>query len=203
MFWVRTPWLVQKIFPKVIWHFKNVDESTIEMPSCTILGKKIYLTFDDGPHPEITPWVLDQLEKHQVKATFFCLGEHVEKYPDIFQQIIAHGHTIGNHGYKHYNGWKISKQQYLENFEKGKQATQSNLFRPPYAKIRAMHKFKQGEIIICTVLPHDYHPKVTPETCLDNIKNNLQDGDILVLHDNEKAWKKLEYVLPKILGNSR
>lgn len=201
MFWVRTPWLVQKLFRRIIWHYQGVEDVQINLPHCNILDKKIFLTFDDGPHPEITPWVLQQLAQKNIKATFFCLGENVEKYPEIYNKILEEGHTIGNHGYKHYNGWKISKKQFLENYEKGKEITKSQYFRPPYAKIRALNHFKKGEIIICTVLPHDYHPKVTPEMCLKNIIKNVKDNDIIVLHDNEKAWKKLEYVLPKILNN--
>lgn len=198
MFWVRTPSIIQKIFPKIIWNFAN---EVAPIPSCTILNKKVYLTFDDGPHPTITPWVLEQLATKNIKATFFCLGENIEKYPAVFQQILEEGHCIGNHGYKHYNGWKISKQQFLENYRKGKEISNSDFFRPPYAKIRALKHFKKGEIIICTVLPHDYHPKVSAEMCLNNITKNLKENDIIVLHDNEKAWKKLEYVLPKILEN--
>lgn len=199
MLWVRTPNIVQKSFPKVIWEMNEEAKALVKMPICTFSGKKIYLTFDDGPHPIITPWVLEQLKAHNVKATFFCLGEHIEKYPKIFEQIKKDGHTIGNHGYKHYNGWKISRKNYLENYQKGKAISGSNLFRPPYAKVRAMDKFTKGEIVICTVLPHDYHPKVTPEKCLENIQNHLRDNDILVLHDNEKAWTKLQYILPKCL----
>jgi len=199
MFWVRTPIIVQKLFRKVIWEMDDDARRLIKMPSCNFLGKKIYLSFDDGPHPTITPWVLEQLKKHNVRATFFCLGEHIEKYSDVFEQIKKDGHTIGNHGYKHYNGWMITRKQYLENFRKGKEISGSNLFRPPYAKVRAMHKFTKGDIVICSVLPHDYHLKITPEKCFDNIQKHLRDNDILVLHDNEKAWTKLQYVLPKCL----
>lgn len=201
MFWVRTPKIVQKIFPRIIWDYNFVQENEIALPSCIILNKKIYLTFDDGPHPEITPWVLQQLKDKNIKATFFCLGENIEKYPAVFEEIKNQGHAIGNHGYKHYNGWRISRKLFLENYQKGKEISQSNFFRPPYAKIRAIRNFKKGEIVICSVLPHDYHPKVTPEKCLSNIQNNIREHDILVLHDNEKAWEKLKYVLPQIISS--
>lgn len=200
MFWVRTPLIVQKLFPRVIWEMNTENLNLVQMPSCIFNGKKIYLSFDDGPHPTITPWVLEQLRQYNVKATFFCIGENIEKHPDVFEQIKSEGHTIGNHGYKHFNGWKISRKEYLENYQKGKAISNSNLFRPPYAKVRALREFKKGEIVVCSVLPHDYHLKVTPEECLHNIQKHLKDNDILVLHDNEKAWTKLSYVLPKCLA---
>jgi peptidoglycan/xylan/chitin deacetylase (PgdA/CDA1 family) len=199
MYWVRTPMIVQKIFPRVIWEMNAHIASLVRMPSCRFLNKKIYLTFDDGPHPTITPWVLEQLRTYNIKATFFCLGENIEKYPHVFEQIKEEGHTIGNHGYSHYNGWKITRKQFLENYEKGKLVSGSSLFRPPYAKIRAIGQFKKGELIVCSVLPHDYHPKITPERCLANIKKHLKDEDIIVLHDSEKAWTKLSYVLPECI----
>ena len=133
MYFVRTPYIIKKLFPQLIWDLPN-DEN------------KIYMTFDDGPHPEITPWILEQLEKYDAQATFFCLGENANKFPEIILKIRASGHSIGSHGNAHLNGWKISKNEYEQNIINGKNTLEEiineevNLYRPPYGKFK--HKFK-------------------------------------------------------------
>jgi peptidoglycan/xylan/chitin deacetylase (PgdA/CDA1 family) len=185
------------LFPKYIW----------EMPD---REKKIYLTFDDGPTPEITAWTLAQLRQYNAKATFFCIGDNIEKYPDIFKKLIAEGHSIGNHTFNHLNGWKTQTQNYLENTKKcddsiSKLTTDHcRLFRPPYGKIKksqAKILLEQGyKIIMWDVLSADFDTEITAEKCLENVLSNIKPGSIIIFHDSIKAFKNLEYTLPKTLA---
>jgi len=196
MYFVRIPNIIKKLFPRLIWDLPNEEH-------------KVYLTFDDGPHPEITPWILKQLKKSDAKATFFCLGENVEKYPEILQQILSEGHRIGNHGYKHLNGWKTNDDDYLQDYLKGQEMlrfTQNDtlLFRPAYGKIKKSQipnlksKIPNAQIINWSLMPGDFDTAITSEKVYSNLKR-VQSGDIVVLHDNEKAWKHVQYCLPKFL----
>lgn len=192
MYFKRTPNIIKRLFPSIIWDFPNVEN-------------KIYLTFDDGPHPEITPWILEQLKKHNAKATFFCLGKNVEKYPEIIKQILEDGHTIGNHGYAHLNGWNTNDVEYLEDAEKCNKLlvknTNNGLFRPAYGKIKISQisnlKSKYN-IVNWSLMPGDFDQNITSEKCFENLCK-AKVGDIIILHDNEKSWKHLEYCLPKFL----
>lgn len=195
--WVKTNRFVKTIFPNYIWDIPNKD-------------RKIYLTFDDGPIPEITEWTLAQLKKYNAKATFFCIGDNVQKHPEVFQKIIAENHAIGNHTFNHLKGWGTSLEVYIENTKKCTQAIcQLNtehclLFRPPYGKIKpsqASALRKSGyKIIMWDIISMDYDPTVSPEECLKNVLKNIESGSIIVFHDSIKAWKNLEYVLPKTLA---
>lgn len=172
-------------------------------------SSSIYLTFDDGPIPEITPWVLEQLKKYNAKATFFCIGENIKKHPDIFQQILADGHTVGNHTFQHLNGWKTPTPEYLENtIQTEKILAEYNfenekLFRPPYGKI----KNKQAKaikklgytIVMWDVISGDYDEEFSEEQCYKNVIENAGNGSTIVFHDSKKAFKNLQQVLPKVL----
>ena len=200
---VKTPKFVTWLYPKRIWAFSR------EIP-------KIYLTFDDGPIPEVTPWVLDVLKKYQAKATFFCIGENVKKHPNIFMDIIQQGHSVGNHTQHHANGWGMKNKKYLEEISTYQETINkiqnqihnlksrvSNLLRPPYGKItqkqaRTLQQ-KGFKIIMWDVLSYDWDNQVSEEKCLQNILKNIDQGSIVVFHDSLKAEKNLRFVLPKVL----
>ena len=196
---VKTPNFIQSLFKDLVWSFTDTE-------------KKLYLTFDDGPTPEITPFILAELKKINAKATFFCVGGNIEKHPTIFQQILNDGHSVGNHTFNHLNGWKTSSSLYLKNIEnlekyfneKSKVKIQnSKLFRPPYGKITLSQVKKlrtQGyQIIMWDVLSGDFDVNISKEKVLDTILKNTENGSIIVMHDHQKAFKNLAYCLPKIL----
>lgn len=193
-YWVKTNRIIKKLFPNYIWDIPNNEN-------------KVYLTFDDGPTPEITTWVLNQLEQYNAKATFFCIGKNIATHPEIFSQIIEKGHSIGNHTYNHLNGWKTSTSEYIENSvqcaEVSKQFENNKLFRPPYGKIKATQARKlrqQGyKIIMWDVLSADFDQSITKEECLNNVLSNTKSGSIIVFHDSLKAFENLEYALPRVL----
>jgi peptidoglycan/xylan/chitin deacetylase (PgdA/CDA1 family) len=194
----KTNRFLKLFFPKYIWELPNSE-------------KKIYLTFDDGPIPEITEWVLGLLKKENIKATFFCIGENIQKHPEVFKQIISDNHTIGNHTFNHLKGWNTSTKKYLENvelcnsvFEKYSISNfQSKLFRPPYGKIKknqAKELIKLGyKIIMWDVLSYDYDKSLNAERCLNNTLKNISTGSIIVFHDSIKAQDTLKKVLPKLI----
>jgi len=197
---VKTPEIVASIFNSFRWYFSRDT-------------KNIYLTFDDGPIPEVTLWVLDILKKHNVKATFFCIGDNVNKYPTIFDNIINEGHRIGNHTLNHLNGFKTNTNIYIESVEATHHTfTNINpqfsnnkplLFRPPYGKIRPKQakilREKGYEIILWDVLSRDFDIKLKGKNCVENVINNTQNGSIIVFHDSLKASERLYFTLPKIL----
>ncbi len=181
----KTPYVAKLIYPSLVW----------DMPSSE---NKIYLTFDDGPHPAITPMVLKILDKYDAKATFFCVGENIEKYPDTFQLIKQSGHTVGNHSHNHLNGWKTSNSKYYKNIKKSKQLINSNLFRPPYGRIspaQIKHLKKEYKIIMWSVLSYDFDARVSKEECLNLSINNSAAGTIIVFHDSEKAKEKMLFAI--------
>ncbi len=191
---IKTNCIIKKIFRNYVWNIPNTEN-------------KIYLTFDDGPTPKITAWVLDQLKSNGAKATFFCIGKNIDNEPSLFSRIITEGHSIGNHTFNHLNGWKTKQKKYLENCEKCdsilNQNSYSKIFRPPYGKIKPSQskKLRQSgyKIIMWDVLSADYEMNNTPEKCLDNVLFNVESGSIIVFHDSLKAFQNLEYVLPKCL----
>lgn len=187
MFLVRPPYLVKLFFNRFLWRYKK--------------SNNIYLTFDDGPVPEVTPFVLDILQKYNAKATFFCVGENAEKYPDIIAKILSEGHIIGNHSFNHLNGWKTSSKIYVENIRRCGDIIQSKLFRPPYGKItlRQSYMLRDYKIIMWDVLSGDYNERISEETCFRNIKKYTRKGSIIVFHDSIKAKKNLFSVLPRVL----
>ncbi len=165
-------------------------------------AKVIYLTFDDGPIPEVTPWVLDTLAQYGAKATFFCVGENVERNPDIFQRLLAEGHAVGNHTYNHWNGWQTDTARYCNNIKKCSGVVKSHLFRPPYGRITATQRRyvqRYYRIVMWDVLSGDFDPEITPEACWVNVRDNAERGSIIVFHDSRKAEERLRYALPRTL----
>ena len=189
MFLAKTPTLIQFLLPSMIWKMSGTDKS-------------LYLTFDDGPIPEITPWVLETLDQYQAKATFFCVGDNVRKHPEIYSQLIQRGHATGNHTFNHLNGWTNHNDHYLENVNKCRDLVSGNLFRPPYGRIspkQFRQLKKEYQIVMWDVLSGDFSANLKPEVCLNNVLRNAKAGSIIVMHDSLKAEKNLRYMLPKIL----
>ena len=189
MYLVKTPQLIQNLFPNFTWRIPTKE-------------KVLYLTFDDGPIPQVTPWVLEQLAAYDAKATFFCVGDNINKHPEVFQQVRAAGHAVGNHTYNHLNGWLTDNIPFFHNVRHGANLTHSVLFRPPYGRLkRKQAQFLQRHyrIVMWDVLSGDFDPAISPEQCLHNVIDNAQEGSIVVFHDSLKAEDKLRYVLPKVL----
>lgn len=193
--WIKTHPLVKFIFPRYVWDFKTKE-------------KVVWLTFDDGPIPEVTEWVLAQLKPYDAKATFFCIGDNIQKYPAIFNKVTEAGHTIGNHTFNHLNGWKTETSDYIRNVELcaaaiSKLAQTPKIMRPPYGKIKrkqAQILRKLGyKIIMWDIVSADFDQSITPEACLENVLKNIEPGSIIVFHDSVKAIGNLEYALPKTL----
>jgi peptidoglycan/xylan/chitin deacetylase (PgdA/CDA1 family) len=191
-YFVKTPWLFKFIFRNWVWSFSENQ-------------KIIYLTFDDGPTPEITPWILNLLQKFNAQATFFCIGKNMVKHPEIFQAILKNNHSFGNHTNDHLNGWKTNTDLYIENCLEAANTTEhpTKLFRPPYGKLFYSQskrlRNKGFKIIMWDVLSADFDTKISKEKCLQNVLKNTRNGSILVFHDSSKASKKLKFVLPKVL----
>ncbi|WP_437921601.1 polysaccharide deacetylase family protein [Sphingobacterium sp. LRF_L2] len=189
MYFVNAPFFLRWMYPKVLFNKSRKE-------------KKVYLTFDDGPIPEVTPFVLETLAQHQIKATFFCVGENIQKHPSIFERILKEGHQVGNHTYNHLKGWETDDITYLENVEKCQELTKTNLFRPPYARakksqLRQLHH--QYEVVFWDVLSGDFDTELSPEKCYQNVVRHTKNGAIIVFHDNIKATARLTYALPKAI----
>jgi peptidoglycan/xylan/chitin deacetylase (PgdA/CDA1 family) len=162
----------------------------------------VFLTFDDGPHPQGTPYVLDLLKQYDCKATFFCVGENIEKYPETFEQILKEGHLVGNHGYLHLNGWKTSLKNYVTNALKAQNIYPFKLFRPPYGKIglRQYLKLKKiYQIVFWNILSYDFNPNLNTELLLKRLKKRTKPKSIIVFHDSLKAKEQLQKILPAYL----
>ena len=162
----------------------------------------IYLTFDDGPIPELTEWVLDILKEYSVKATFFCVGDNIVNNPLIFDRILDEGHQLGNHTFNHLKGWKVKNSEYFKNIEKCQELTKTNLFRPPYGRIKkSQYKLlaKDYKVVFWDVLSYDYDKLTSPKKCLDNSVRYTRNGSIIVFHDNVKAQKNLKFALPQYI----
>ncbi len=191
-YFAKTPKWIRKLFTGSIW----------EMPA---IKNAIYLTFDDGPHPQITSFVLDELAKYNAKATFFCIGKNVVENPAVFKRILDDGHAIGNHTYDHLDGWKTRNAAYLQNILKAKNYIDSDLFRPPYGRItRNQRKYLTAQhqatkIIMWSVLSGDFDKNITPRQCCENVLKNAESGSVVVFHDSEKADVRLRYALPIVL----
>ena len=165
-------------------------------------NKTLYLTFDDGPIPEVTPEVLDILDKYNAKATFFCVADNIKKYPEVFQSIIDRGHRLGNHTYHHIKGWETPNNEYFEDIERANQLVNSNLFRPPYGRIgffQARELRKKYRLILWSVLSYDYSGKLSKENVWDNIRKSVTDNDIILFHDNIKARDNMIFALNNTL----
>ena len=186
---VRTPIIAKWFYPNLIWNFSRAH-------------KKIYLTFDDGPTPEITEKVLELLQKFNAKATFFCVGKQVEKHPEIYSKIIANKHSVGNHTHNHIKGWKATFADYITDISLASNYINTKIFRPPYGKISRKQISVVGKkfrIIMWDVLSYDYDNTISPSECIKNVITNAKNGSIIVFHDSIKASNNLLTSLPEVL----
>lgn len=182
--------ILKILFPSLVWKYSSSEKS-------------IYITFDDGPFAELTPFILKELKKYNAKATFFLTGEQVEKDYSLYKKILQDGHSVGNHGYSHLNGWKTENKTYFYDIEKCHNILNTTLFRPPYGKIKPSqisHLKKQYNIIMWDVLSWDFNSKLSPQKCLQKVIRDTKNGSIIVFHDNQKSMKNLMFVLPKFLN---
>jgi len=202
----KTPGFVKTLFPNFVW---NINTS----------NKELYLTFDDGPTPDITDWVLHTLKQYNAKATFFCIGKNIESNPDIFQNILRDNHSVGNHTYDHLKGWKTKTKVYIGNTELtdsvisfqvqnskvpyNPDLNTVKLFRPPYGKFKNKQSKKLQnlgyKIVLWDVLSYDWDNRVSEAVCLKNVISTAKEGSIIVFHDSVKASRNLQYALPKVL----
>ena len=191
MYLIKTPRVIQKLFPTCHWR----AESPTERPT-------IYFTFDDGPIPHLTPWVLQQLEQYDAKATFFCVGNNVRRYPDVLRKVLAAGHVVGNHTTHHLDGWKTDNVPYFHDVRHCAMQLKTTLFRPPYGRLKPSQvQFLQRhyQIVMWDVLSGDFDPELTPEDCYDNVVDNAGPGSIVVMHDSLKSEENLRSILPRLL----
>jgi len=195
-YFVKTPWLLKKVYASYTWSIPTKE-------------KNLYLTFDDGPHPEITPFVLDELKKYDALATFFCVGKNVMAYPDTYKQVLDEGHSVGNHTQNHLNGWKTPNDVYMKDIAEAANYIDSNLFRPPYGRISLFQaknlptamRASKAKVIMWDVLSADFDKDVSNEQSLEFVVLRSVAGSIVVFHDSEKAFAKLSYVLPRVLNH--
>ena len=195
MYLIKTPSFIRKTFPGFIWNIPRQNEDSPK-------EKELYLTFDDGPVEEVTPFVLNLLEEYKAKATFFCVGENIENNPEIFADLQEQGHSIGSHSHNHLSGWATDNPQYFSNVNKAAKLSSSNLFRPPYGRIKPSQAKKIQEdykIIMWDVLSGDFDPNITVDKCYQNVVSNANSGSIVVFHDSQKSYPILKKVLPKVL----
>lgn len=186
---IKTPRLLRFLYPQLLWH-KNRDKRTL------------YLTFDDGPIPNVTTSILKILKEYKIKATFFCVGENIHKFPEIFEQILKDGHSVGNHTYHHLKGWETPNDEYLLDIKKCQKLTKSNLFRPPYGRAtRAQYSElkKSYEIVMWDIMSGDFDTSMSPKKCLKNVLKHSRNGSIIVFHDNVKAEPRVLYTLPRAI----
>ncbi len=196
MYFIKAPWWLRQLYASFIWKIPTKE-------------KVLYLTFDDGPHETGTPFILNELKKHNAKATFFCIGKNVANLPALYKQIQEEGHGIGNHTYNHLNGWKTDDTTYINNIVQASGLIKSNLFRPPYGRIKkfqsrllmrkdhSLHPY--FKIIMWDVLSGDFDIKLSPQQCLHNVLKHTEKGSVIVFHDSTKAWSRMSYALPKVL----
>ena len=186
---VRLPWIVRLLYRKAFWRIEGNE-------------KVVYLTFDDGPIPEVTPWVLDLLKQENIRATFFCVGENVEKYPAVFQQVLAEGHAVGNHTFNHMQGLKSDRDSYLSNIEKADRLIGSPLFRPPHGFLKCpQYRLvrKKYRIVMWDVLSRDFDHRISAKEVFNNVMDFVRPGSILIFHDSLKAEKNMKEALPEVI----
>lgn len=192
MRFITTPKILRMFYPSFLW----------EMPKGE---KKIYITFDDGPHPTITPQVLEILKKFNAKATFFCIGNNVNKYKETFELIKKEGHAVGNHTFNHERGWMTKTSDYVKSVMEADKLIQSPLFRPPHGRIKSSQikslkkAFQHLRIIAWSVISYDWDKSLSPDDCFNNVIKNADDGSIIVFHDSEKAFNNMIPALTKVL----
>ena len=192
-YFTKTPFWLKKLYPTCLWNFPKAD------------GKKIYLSFDDGPHAAATPFVLDQLGKYNARASFFCIGKNVIEETGIYKRILMEGHRVGNHTFNHLNGWKTDSKIYLQNIEKARELIDSDLFRPPYGRasafqIRNLVEKLHYKVVMWDVLAGDFDPSVNGKQAAERVIRKSRPGSIVVFHDSTKAFPVLQEALPKVLA---
>lgn len=187
---IRLPLAIQNLFKGVTWQEQTSRD-------------EVFVTFDDGPIPEVTPWVLDEADKWNAKLTFFCVGENAYKHPDILQEVIKRGHAIGNHTYNHLRAWKTKREDYFNNIRKTSELIDSALFRPPHGQLYPSYIQKLNDegykTIMWSILSCDYNARLSGEKVFNNVKKYLAPGAIIVFHDSLKAEKNMKYAFPKTL----
>lgn len=197
MFLVKIPWWIRLYYPSsFLWKVKTEQ-------------KILYLTFDDGPHPKATPFVLDTLRQYKAKATFFNLGKNALLFPELYNRVVAEGHLIGNHTFNHLNGWKTSASSYLEDVKNANSILSTSYFRPPYGRIPiqtakkliklAIMEGSTLQIVMWHVLSGDFDQTLSGQDCISNVVSNAGKGSIVVFHESDKAWPRLEVALPAVL----
>ena len=194
MYLIKTPFWLRALYPNCTWKIPSKE-------------KVIYISFDDGPHPEATPFVLEILKQYNAKATFFCIGNNVLKHPNVYESILQQGHRVGNHTYDHLNGWKTDLATYIENIKDAANLIESDLFRPPSGRVtRKQIRTIQSDpncpkhIIMWDVLSGDFDLNLTGEDCAKNVIQNTAPGSIIVFHDSQKAWDRMSVALPLVLA---
>jgi peptidoglycan/xylan/chitin deacetylase (PgdA/CDA1 family) len=186
---VRLPGFITALYKSAVWRLPDTE-------------KVVYLTFDDGPVPEVTPWVLDLLKQENIRATFFCVGENVMKYPELYSQVLADGHSVGNHTYNHWQGLKHNDENYFRNIEKAGEYVDSDLFRPPHGWLKmSQYRYlkKKYKIVMWDLITCDYDKRLTPEQVFRNVTDFVRPGSIITFHDSIKAEPNLTEALPRAI----
>lgn len=189
----KANFLLRTVYPEFWWRIEDAAEPTL------------YLTFDDGPIPDVTEFVLEQLDRYAAQATFFCIGDNVRKHRDVLLRVLEAGHMVGNHTYNHLNGWKTDDRLYLENIRQcqGELGVDTGLFRPPYGRIKKSQVAEVMEhhaVVMWDVLTGDFDPGLSADVCLRKTVQYCEPGSIVVFHDSLKAWPTMRYVLPRLLA---
>ena len=190
MFIEQPPWFYRALFPGVTWRIPAEE-------------KCVYLTFDDGPIPEVTPWVLDQLDRFGVKATFFMVGDNVRKHPDVYRMVVERGHHVGNHTFNHIQGIRYWTHNYLANVRKAADYIPGDLFRPPHGHMRLMQLLflrRHYRIVMWDVVTRDYSPLLTPDEVFEVVRRYTRNGSVIVFHDSLKAERNMREALPRAIG---
>jgi peptidoglycan/xylan/chitin deacetylase (PgdA/CDA1 family) len=188
-YWVKTPTIFKRLFPKIVWNFSEKEQ-------------KVFLTFDDGPSTNVTDSILTILEQEKVRATFFCIGKNVKKNPELADKILKKGHSIGNHSMTHVNGWRTRKNSYLRNINEASEYINSNLFRPPFGRFNLYSLdqiLKKYKLVMWDVLSGDFDEKIEEKAVINNVIKNVANGSIIVFHDNNKSKEKTLSVLIKTI----
>lgn len=192
-YFTKTPFWLKKLYPTCLWNYPRNE------------GNKLYLSFDDGPHPEATPFVLEQLKKFNAKASFFCIGKNVVAETALYKRILLEGHRVGNHTFNHLNGWKTDSKVYLQNIEMAREQIDSDIFRPPYGRasafqIRNLREKLKYKIIMWDVLSGDFDPSVDGKMAAERVIRTARPGSIVVFHDSTKAFRVMQEALPIVLA---